>query len=178
MKENYLSTLVQNSELGLSGRISTCLFSVKSQLKHACVLPSLRVGRFLIYLDSREPLKEVSEVQAMLHRMLISLLTFHLFLKITSNRNIPIPKVLAFLIRNILSVIFWRSSNEVLLNILLRGQKMGTSEYLMYLFPHMLLIDISLSSKDILVVLLARYYRICNEFAEVIGNCNHSLIQR
>ena len=85
-----------SSELGLSGRISTCLFSVKSQRKHSCVLPSLRVGRFLIYHDSREPLKEVSKVHLMLHRTLISLLSFHLFLKITSNRNIRIPKVLAF----------------------------------------------------------------------------------
>ena len=75
-------------------------------------MPFMRVGRLVIYGNSLKPFKSLTEHQVMLHRMLIAVLTFQTFLKITSETFI-LSKVLVSIIQ-FLSLRYWRSSNKVL----------------------------------------------------------------
>ena len=72
---------VPNTEQNLSVRISMCFSSMKKEILRHCEAPLLRVGRFLIYRVSVDPLKSASEERVTLRRMLILGSKFPDFLK-------------------------------------------------------------------------------------------------
>lgn len=104
--------VVPSMEQNHSVRICTYFSSIQKEILKSCEAPLLRVGRFLIYRTSLEPLKNATEVQAMLRHTLITVLAFPTFLKAISNLNIHIARVLALVIVTFLSVRYCRRSIE------------------------------------------------------------------
>ena len=145
-----------NMEKQLSVRISTsCSFSTKSYIRNS-EKPFLRVGRMLIRTDSIEVLKSPVILRVTSRRMLIAVLTFLQFFPKISRKNILTPKVLVWLFVIFNSVRYWRKSNEEISRIILT-QRNALEASLLFRCPNTLLIDISLTSKEMVHLLILRF---------------------
>ena len=166
-----------NMEQKNSVRIFTCYFGYQKELRKHFEVPLLRVGSMAIYRIGLEDLKERSAHLLMLRHMLISLLTFPLFLKLTSTLTIPIARPLAYVLTTLVSLRYCLSSIEDISQDLCEKINQAPLNMLSNLCPHTLYIDTFLNSRDMLALLLLRYTQLQKDlFALITANSQKQMV--
>lgn len=157
MKKSKCSTVLSTDQLH-SVRTLICSSLPQIYLKKPFTLPLLRVGRLVVEFESRNPANWLPRTQrAMLVRTLIAVHLFRLFLPAIFHLNTQLANTLVMDV----SRFYWKrlrrkSIREICRMTLSDLQVMETKSFI-FQYPNTLLIDSSLSSKDILGLLVIRF---------------------
>ena len=166
-----LSKLIVVPNMGRknSVRIFTYYYGYQKELRKHFEVPLLRVGYMAIYRTAQEDLRKRSAHLRMLRAMLISLMAFPTFLRLTSIVPTRTVNILAYVLTSFLYLRYCLSSIEDIsrdLSVKIDTQPLNI---LSNLCPHTLYIDISLNSKDMLALLLLRYTQLQKDLLSLIS---------
>ena len=163
LTQSFNISVAPNTEQPISVRTRTfSSLSIPNTWKRS-ELTLLRVGRLLIQTDYVGLSKSPNTLQVTYRRTLIALLLYHYsYKKVLFARNTLLRSTLAKIIIFFHYVRFSLLPTDTILRIMSQ-MRFALQETIPFAFPSTLLVDISLSSKDILGLLLVRFSTFYND---------------
>lgn len=158
MKKSSPTLLARNMAAKHSVRISMPLSLSNPRTRQSSLRPLLRVGHMLIATEQENLSKSPEIVHLMLRRTLMAILSYlELYPKLCSDSDIATLKVSVSRVIRSVSSSCSREPIEMICRSIENVLLTESVPTLLFQFPHMLLTDISLSSKDFLGCLWIRY---------------------
>lgn len=150
MKNTSLILPAQSMAAIHSVRMLTSNYSFHEKMKSCSALPLLRLGRMLIKVERISTLKSQKTVPLISRHMLIAILVYLRCCKtLCLGRNTLIAKALVYLQIALVSLRYFRKSNQEICSIIVNRNMMERPPLMLTRFPHTLLIDTSLNIKDL-----------------------------